>query len=59
MVRIMQRAKSKFYLSEINSATSKEFVCHMQQAVRIKKLDQFPNIYLINQLPAIFNDSFY
>ena len=35
MVRIMHRAKSKFYLSEINTATSKkEFVCLLQQTVR-------------------------
>ena len=34
MVEIMHRAKSEFYLTEIHSATSKEFVCYMQQTAR-------------------------
>ena len=30
----------------------------MQQTVRARKLAPFPNVYLIDQLPAIFNDFF-
>ena len=54
MVKIMHEAKSKFHLSEINSATSNEFVCHMQQTIRLEKLAPFPNSKsLIYQVPAI------
>ena len=56
MVRIMQKVKSEFYLSEINSATSKKSlfaICN--KLLGFKKLPQFPNIYLIDQLPAIFD----
>ena len=35
MVKIIHRANSEFYLSEYNSATSKESVCHMQQTFRV------------------------
>ena len=59
MVKIIQRAKSKFYLSEIYSATSKKSlfaICN--KLLGLKKLAPFPNIYLIDQLPDIFNDFF-
>ena len=49
----MHKAKSQFYLSEINSAT-----IHMQQTARAEKFAPFQNIYLIEQLPAIFGDFF-
>ena len=57
MVEIIQRAKSKFYLSEINSVSSKKSlfaICN--NLLGLKKLAPFPNIYLIDQLPAIFYD---
>ena len=59
MLRIIQRAKSKFYLSEIYSATSKKSlftVCN--KLLGLIKLAPFQNIYLIDQLPDIFNDFF-
>ena len=55
MVKIMQKAKSKFYLSQIYSSTSKKSlfaICN--KLLGLKKLAAFPNIYLIDQLPAIF-----
>ena len=55
MVKIMQRAKSKLYISEINSATSKkELFAICKKLIGFKKLALFQNIYLIDQLPAIF-----
>ena len=60
MVEIMQKAKSEFYLSEINSATSKKSLfATCNKLLGLKKLPPFPNIYLIDQLPAIFNDFLY
>ena len=59
MVKIMHKAKSKFYLSEINSAIAKKSlfaVCI--KLLWLEKLSPFPNIYLMDPLPAIFNDSF-
>ena len=59
MVKRIQRAKSKFYLSEINSATPKKSlfaICN--KLLWLEKLAPFPNIYLIDQLPAIFYDFF-
>ena len=57
MVTMMHKAKSKFYLSEINSATSKKsFFATYNKLLGLKKLAPFPNIYLIDQLPAIFYD---
>ena len=59
MVKVMQKAKSEFYLSEINSATSKKSlfaICN--KLLGLEKLAPFPNIYLIDHLPAIFNDFF-
>ena len=60
MVRIIQRAKSKCYLSEIYSATSKKSlfaICN--KLLGHKKFAPFLHIYLINQLPAIFYKFFY
>ena len=59
MVQIMQKAKSTFYLSEINSATSKKSlfaICN--KLLGLEKLVPFPNIYIIFHLPAIFSDLF-
>ena len=59
MVKIMHMAKSKFYLSEINSATSKKSLfAKCKKLLGLDKLSPFPNIYLINQLPAFYNDFF-
>ena len=47
------------FLFEINSATSKKSlfaICN--NLLRLKKLAPFQNIYLIDQLPAIFKDLF-
>ena len=60
MVKIMHRSKSKFYLSEINSAASKNnlsAICN--KLLAFEKIAPFQNIYLIDQLPAIFNDFIY
>ena len=54
MVQIMQKAKSTFYSSEINSVTSKKSflaICHKMSG--LEKLYLFQNIYLMDQLPAI------
>ena len=48
MVKILHRSKSKFYLSEINSAASKNTlfaICN--QLLRLEKLAPFPNMYLM------------
>ena len=51
----MLKAKSKFYLSEINSAASrKSLFAICNKLLGLKELAPFPNIYLIDQLPAIF-----
>ena len=60
MVRIMHKEKSKFYLSEINSATPKKSlfaICN--KVLGLEQLGPFPNIYLMDQLPAILNDFFH
>ena len=57
LVKIMKKANSKFYLYEIYSATSKKsFFAICNKLLRLKKLAHFQNIYLIDQLPDIFND---
>ena len=57
MVKIMHKAKSKFYLSEINSATSKKSLfAKCNKLLGHEKFAHFQNIYLIDQLPAIFHD---
>ena len=56
----MQKAKSKLYLSEIYSATSKKClfaICN--KPLGLEKFAPFQNIYLIDQLTAIFNDFFH
>ena len=56
MAKIMQNAKSKYYLSEINLATSKKsLIAICNKLLGFDKLAPFPNIYLIDQLPAISN----
>ena len=55
----MNKAKSTFYLSEITSATSKKslfVICN--KLIGLEKFAPFQNIYLIDQLSAIFNDVF-
>ena len=60
MVKIIQMAQSRFCLSEINSATSKKSLyATCNKLLGFKKLPPFQNIYLIDQLPAIFDDFFY
>ena len=57
LIKIMQKAKSNFYLSEIYSTTSKKSLLAIcNKLLGFKKLAPFPNIYLIDQQPAIFND---
>ena len=57
MATIMQKTMSKFYLSEIYSATSKKSLFDIcNKLLGLKKIAPFPNSYLIDQLPAIFND---
>ena len=67
IIKLMHKAKSEFYLiiiiiiilSEITSATSKKSlfaVCN--NLLGLEKLPSFPNIYLFDQQPAIFNDFF-
>ena len=60
MVKIIQKAKSKFYLSEIYSATLKKSLSAIcNKLLGLKKLAPFfKYIYLIDQLPAISNDLF-
>ena len=54
MAKIMHRARSKFYLSEIYPATSnKELICHMQQTVRARKIGSFSK-YISNGLAYFF-----
>ena len=53
----MHRTKSELYLSEIISATSKESL-FADKLLGFESLFPFPNIYLMDQLPAIFNDFF-
>ena len=54
MVKIEQKSKSQFYLSEINSATSeKSMFAVCNKLLWLEKLAPFQNIYLIDQLPAI------
>ena len=55
MVKIMHRAMSVFYLCEISSVT---FVVVCNKLLGLGKLAPFQNIYLMDQLPAIFNDLF-
>ena len=55
----MQTAKIKFYLSEINSATSKKSLfASCNKLLGFNKIAPNSNIYLIDQLPATFNDFF-
>ena len=59
MVKIIQKAKSKFYLSEIYSAASKKSlfaICNRLLGLKIGSFSIY--IYLIDQLPAIFNEFF-
>ena len=57
ILKIMHKAKSKLYLSEINSATSKKTLfATCNQLLRHEKLAPFSNMYLMDQLPAILND---
>ena len=59
MAKIMNKAKSEFYLFQNNSATSKNsFLAACNKPLRFEKLAPFPNIYLMDQLPVIFNDIF-
>ena len=55
----MHKSKAEFYLSEFSSSTSKKrlfAVCN--KLLGLEKLSPFPNIHLMDQLSAIFNDFF-
>ena len=57
MVTIMHRANSEFYFYEINSATSKKSLLAIwNKLLGLEQLALFPNIYLMDQMDAIFND---
>ena len=54
MARTIPKAKSKFYLSEINSATSKKSLfATCNKLLGLENLTPFTNIYLTDQLPVI------
>ena len=57
MVILMHKAMSEFYLCEITSVTSgKSLFAVCNKLLGLEKLAPFPNIYLIDQLPAILRD---
>ena len=51
----MARTKlsQNFIYKKLPQRLQKEFFCNMQQTFRAEKLAPFPNMYLMDKLPAI------